>query len=121
MITKMQLKNLYGRWTRQDPYTDHALRVCARAVYPKVSRLCTWEKDGKRRWMLGGTPALKRAMSAFRAFVEAWESNQMTFQAFDGVIWACHNNGVFADVFISDCHSESEAIKFLNGLGGIER
>ena len=121
MITKAQLTNLYGRWVRQDPYIDKALEHAAKAIYPKVVQECTYEWRGERRWMHGADFVSKAIQSAFQTFVEEYECGSVKFVTFDAVIWAVHHNGVMADKFISDCHTEVEAIEFLDELGGIKR
>lgn len=121
-MTKNQLKNLYSRWVRNDPYTQRALEYAARSIYPKVLDECTWtDSRGRRRWTGASDSTIRQIQAAFQAFVEVWERGHMTFQIFDAVIWAVHHNGVMADKFISDCHTEEEAIEFLNELGGIKR
>ena len=71
--------------------------------------------------MTGGTPALKQAMAAFREFVDSYETGVVSLLHVDNVIYACHNNGVLADIFILDSPDEYDAIEFLNELSGIKR
>ena len=121
MITKRQLKQLYSREARGDPYTNQALKYAARAIYPKVVDECTYTQRGERHWMGASGTTMKAIQSAFQKFVEEYESGPVRFTTFDAVIWAVHHNGVLADKFISDCRTEDEAINFLNELSGIRR
>jgi len=121
VITKRQLRQLYCREARGDPYTDKALKYAARAIYHKVVDQCTYTQRGERHWVGASDPTMKAIQSAFQKFVEEYESGPVRFATFDAVIWAVHHNGVMADKFISDCHTEDEAINFLDELSGIRR
>lgn len=117
-LTESQLKRLY-QLERKDTHWN-MLQVMSKQIYPLVVKECTYQHDGKRQFLSGGTPALKCAIGCFVAFVTTWERGNMSMDIFDSVIWAAHNNGVFADKFVK-ANSEWEAIQILNRTSGISR
>lgn len=100
---------------------DRLIQRVADDIYPDVVSRCTYWHKGQREWKTGGTFAMDAAMRAFRRFVEAYERGAVTLVEVDGVVWAAHNNGSMADLFISDAADEADALAFLNGLSGTQR
>ena len=90
-------------------------------LYEVALVLCTYEYGDKRYFKSGGTLALAEALNAFVALVQEYEhGGTITLLTLDALLWACHNNGTFADKFIA-VDGESEAMVLLNELGGISR
>lgn len=119
-MKKSELRRLYDQ-ERLGIIDDALFQRCAADAYEKALSRCTYHDKGVRRWMSGGTPALCAAQSAFRRFVEAYESCRSSMIELDAVVWACHNNGTFADIFIEDAVDEYDAMQFLNELSGTVR
>lgn len=121
-IVKQQLISLYeaereGRFHLLSNLT----RRVGEALYPLVLEEATYIDKGARKYLTGGTPALKSTCEAFVRFIKAFERGEIELWHIDGVIWACHNNGVLADLFILDCAGEDDALRFLDELSGITR
>lgn len=127
MLYREQVENLYKAERDNSPMLPRMLKIFGGKIYDAVLReVCGYDKDGTRYFVSGGTPALKVACDAFEKFVKEYESTgTVSMVTFDCVIWACHNNGTFADKFIHSpyCGDEAEAdiIGFLNKLSGTYR
>lgn len=121
-VTKEQLKALYtAELAGNIPLSLKLLSRAVYDIYPTVLKKCTYESNGQRHFVSGGTPALKDAVAIFKTFVINYENGRVSFVDLEKVLGSCHNNGTFADIFILDCLDETDAINFLDELAGLQK
>jgi len=114
-LSKKEITHLYKLEKSSNPLLDRALSRAVKKLYPSVLCRCTYDDNGERKFMHGGTPALERTIDIFKEFVIAVETGLVTMYHLDRLFSACHNNGTFADVFI-ECDGERDAIEFLDTI-----